>query len=209
MEAASSENTQKTYEKVRLKLHNGREPPVSERATETHKERKMKMATPKKEPAVRSRSYRKRVPYRTTGESLTKQSFKQDCDINNIMRQFERTGIIDHVNKFAGNYGHMPSEIDYQAACNQMITAQNMFDSLPSKIRQHFHNDPAKFLAAASDPERREEMIELGLKPRLDPDPPAEQSDGEKPRKVPWGKEKSQPEPEPSENGSEPPKSLE
>jgi len=32
-----------------------------------------------------------RVLFETTGESRTRQEFKEECDVNNIMRKFERT----------------------------------------------------------------------------------------------------------------------
>ena len=44
-----------------------------------------------------------------TGESMTKQSFKGECDVNKIMAKFEKTGIIDHYAKYAPTYGEVPA----------------------------------------------------------------------------------------------------
>lgn len=41
-----------------------------------------------------------------------------------------------------------------------------MFDTLPSKLRLRFGNDPAEFLSFVEDPANDQEMIDLGLKPK-------------------------------------------
>src|SRR6185369_4770159 len=50
--------------------------------------------------------------------SMTKQSFKDECDINNIVRRFEATGIVDHINAAhaKGLYTDLPSGLDLQTA---------------------------------------------------------------------------------------------
>lgn len=96
--------------------------------------------------------------------SRTKQSFKAECDINNIMRKFEKTGLIEHQARFQGRYGdftNLPQS--YHEAVNQVLEAEEMFMTLPAKVRAHFDNDPGSFLAAVDDPARREELVELGL----------------------------------------------
>ena len=35
----------------------------------------------------------------------TRQSMRDECDINAIMRKYIKTGAIDHVNKYSGEYG--------------------------------------------------------------------------------------------------------
>lgn len=46
---------------------------------------------------------------------------------------------------------------------NQIVQAQDMFMSLPSKIRNRFGNDPSQFLDFVSDPLNKDEMRSLGL----------------------------------------------
>lgn len=77
--------------------------------------------------------------------SMTKQSFKRECDINNILVKYQKTGVFDHVSKYEPQYFDT-SESDYHEAMNKVISAQEMFDDLPSKARDYFENDPAKFL---------------------------------------------------------------
>lgn len=93
----------------------------------------------------------------------TKQSFKAECDINNIMKQYERTGIIDHTNNMHPEYGDFSNVADYHTAQNMVIDAQNSFDALPSHIRKRMGHDPANLIEFLSDPNNKAEAIELGL----------------------------------------------
>lgn len=132
----------------------------------------------KNTPALELRSFyvaRKRVHPPTftldprTGEvldkSLTKQEHLLSCDINNIIKDFSKTGQIHHIsaNAAKGAYMDLPEELDYQAALNTVIDAENAFATLPSKVRDRFGNDPAEFLAFMGDPQNLSEARELGL----------------------------------------------
>ena len=37
--------------------------------------------------------------------SMTKQSFADECDINNIMKRYIKDGVVNHLNTYQGNYG--------------------------------------------------------------------------------------------------------
>lgn len=89
-----------------------------------------------------------------TGEpevSQTEQSELENCDINVLMKRYERSGVLP-VMKGTAFYGDVASAPSYQEAQNILITAQNAFNSLPSEIRKEFDNDPAKYLAFCEDP---------------------------------------------------------
>jgi len=103
-------------------------------------------------------------------ESMTHQSFKEECDINTIMAKYKRTGLITHVNEHQGQYGQFVDVQDYQTSMNQIIDAQNAFMELPAALRKRFNNDAGDFLAFVQDPKNADEMVDLGLRPR----PPAE-----------------------------------
>ncbi len=109
------------------------------------------------------------------GPSLTKQSFRDECDINFIMKKHEKTGLLDHVNKFNGYYGDLPQDVDYQSALNSVMEAEAAFASLTAPIRSQFNNNPAEFLAFVADPQNAEEIIALGLgrRPSVAPAPAA------------------------------------
>ncbi len=98
-----------------------------------------------------------------TEESLTQQSMAKMCDINQIMKRYEKTGLMDHVNTYAGQYGEFITEGDYHDHLNLVLGAQQMFETLPSDIRAKFDNNPGEFLAFVDNPENHAEMVELGL----------------------------------------------
>jgi len=105
---------------------------------------------------------------RQTGEwekpkTRVKQSFKDECDINNILRQYSNTGMVTHIRNEQPRYADLPDDVDFQTAMNTVIQAESAFASLPSKVRNRFHNDPAEFLAFMADPKNEAEMIALGL----------------------------------------------
>lgn len=95
--------------------------------------------------------------------SRTKQSFKDECDINNIMKRFHQTGLVSHVNKYQGSYEDVSRGYDYRESLEVLKRAQEAFGSLPSKIRYRFHNDPGEFLEFMSNPANLDEAVELGL----------------------------------------------
>ncbi len=94
--------------------------------------------------------------------SRTKQSFKEECDINTILKRFNITGQLP-VGPLQPQYGDFSGVFDYQTALNAVIAAQDSFNALPATLRNRFANDPAAFVDFCSDESNREEMIRLGL----------------------------------------------
>lgn len=112
-----------------------------------------------------------RQPASVSGKSMAHQSHAQECDINTIMKRYERTGVLEHRNRFEGSYGDFTnSPSDYQESMNAVLEAEEMFSSLPAKIRRRFHNDPGAFLEYVANPENQDEMIALGLATRVNED---------------------------------------
>ena len=108
------------------------------------------------------------------GPSMTKQAFAAECDINNIMKRYEKDAVVDHLNKVQGRYGDFTGVVSYQEACNIVIKAEEMFMSIPAAIRARFDNDPGNFLAFATDDKNEEELVKLGLahqRPKADTPP--------------------------------------
>lgn len=50
-------------------------------------------------------------------ESLTHQSFKDECDVNNVIKRFTRTGQLTHVNQRPAQYGDAPEQSFFEASC--------------------------------------------------------------------------------------------
>lgn len=110
----------------------------------------------------------------TETHSLAKQSFAAECDINNILKKFEKTGMVEHVKQHHGHYGDFIDAPDYLTAMTAIVEAQEAFDSLPANVRKRFANDPAQFLEFVHDPDNRDEMQKLGLlEPVQEATPPA------------------------------------
>lgn len=91
----------------------------------------------------------------------TKQSFKDECDINVIMRRFEQTGELP-LNQRPMLFGDCP-DLDFQGAMQTVVEAKERFLALPSAIRDRFANDPQRLLNFINDERNRDEAIALGL----------------------------------------------
>lgn len=97
-----------------------------------------------------------------SGQDRTKQAFKAECDINQIMARYQKTGVLDFAAKHEPQYADCTGA-DFQRGMEIIANAKSMFEDMPSKLRLRFENDPAKFLDFVQNPENREEARELGL----------------------------------------------
>ena len=126
---------------------------------------------------------RTRKPFTTTGESMAQQHFLKECDVREIIKRNDRTGIIEHVNRGVAQYADVSDVKDFKEAHELISTATQSFMGLPSDIRKHFDNDPGKFFEFATNPDNGEEMAKLGLAPSQSPAAvPGEQSPESAPR---------------------------
>jgi phage internal scaffolding protein len=104
-----------------------------------------------------------RIQLDTGDEIITKQHFKAECDITNILRQYSKTGVITHVQSARPTYEDLPDGIDYQMAQETLLQASRAFSGLPSSVRDHFANDPARLLGALSDPSEADYLRSVGI----------------------------------------------
>ena len=92
-----------------------------------------------------------------------KQSFKDQCDINNIVQKAQVTGVLSHVSNYAEQYGDF-ADFDYETALNQVKEAESMFYDLPSEVRQNeFKGNVQSFLTFVSTntPEQIKEKLPM------------------------------------------------
>jgi hypothetical protein len=94
--------------------------------------------------------------------TLAQQNFKDECDINNIVRQFGLTGELPS-QPLSPQYGDFTGVLDYHTAVNAVLAAQDQFMELPAQLRARFDNDPAKLIDFLDKQENREEATKLGL----------------------------------------------
>lgn len=94
--------------------------------------------------------------------SLAQQQFKDECDINNILRQFNITGQLPNA-PLSPRYGDFTGISDYKTALDRVIAADEEFMSLPAELRARFDNEPANLIEFLDNEENRLEAEKLGL----------------------------------------------
>lgn len=95
-------------------------------------------------------------------ESLTKQSFAEECDINTIVRRFGVDGILPQ-NVRMPTYDDFTMVTDFKSAMDAVAKARESFDAMPAAVRAKFQNDPAAFVDFCSDDKNLDEAVKLGL----------------------------------------------
>lgn len=118
---------------------------------------------------------RKRQSIDCSKPVLTDQSGKKMSDINNIMLQYSRTGLLpqerSHLARYIDNT-EIPSLMDAQ---EQINTAREMFMTLPAQIRKLMDNDPTKLIDFVKDPQNQTVLIEYGVLEKRKTDPQSTQ----------------------------------
>jgi len=110
--------------------------------------------------------------------SLAQQQFKDETDINNILRQFNITGQLPDT-PLSPKYGDFSGISDYKTALDRVIAADEEFMSLPATLRARFDNDAANLIEFLENDQNRSEAEKLGLvdpKEDLSSVPPVEAS---------------------------------
>lgn len=92
----------------------------------------------------------------------TQQNHKKECDVNEIIKKYDKQGLIIHVSKIEAKYGDLTGN-DFKEMQDKVTNAISMFNELPSKIRNRFDNHPAELLRFMENPENRKEAERLGL----------------------------------------------
>lgn len=92
----------------------------------------------------------------------TDQSYREECDINTIMAKYQSTGELPQLNGTQGQWLDVTGA-DFQEHMNFIIEAQQLFNDLPSDVRDRFGNDPSAFLDYTSNPDNTVEIAKMGL----------------------------------------------
>jgi phage internal scaffolding protein len=92
----------------------------------------------------------------------TKQEFKAEADINTIMARYNRTGELPQINLVAPQYLDV-TDMDFHEHMNIIREAQDLFDALPSQVRNRFANDPGEFIDFCGDSNNHPELARMGL----------------------------------------------
>lgn len=109
-------------------------------------------------------SERTRVQTINTEPSMTQQQFKDEADINTIMRKYGADPVaFNSLTRKGGVYADFSKITDYHSMLQEVATAQEAFASLPAQLRSRFENDPGKLLSFLQDEKNHDEGVELGL----------------------------------------------
>lgn len=60
-------------------------------------------------------------------QGLTRQSFKEECDINNIVATYMRTGMVNHLPRVEPQYGDAP-DLDFNEAAGIRARVRQMHE---------------------------------------------------------------------------------
>jgi len=99
------------------------------------------------------------LPEKEWGESRTEQCHKDECDINKIMARYQVNGTISHVNKYQGVYADF-SDFDFHAHTQKLTQGREIFDALPSEVRDEFRQSPQAFFDFVNDPANKDDLLE-------------------------------------------------
>lgn len=94
-------------------------------------------------------------------DGRTKQSFKDECDINKLLKKAATPNALAHLMKYpAPVYGEFEG-YDLLEAHRMVNKANHIFSELPSEVRNEFNGDALAFAKFASDPRNNKRLGEL------------------------------------------------
>lgn len=106
--------------------------------------------------------------------SKTKQYFRKEADINEIVARGKKTGfLVDPTvpvtrKPMFGDFSNVPDLVTMQS---RISAVNDAFGRLPANVRDRFANDPVRALEFLSDPKNAAEAESLGLKAKSAPAP--------------------------------------
>lgn len=93
------------------------------------------------------------------------QHFKDECDINTIVKRFGLTGKLPETFK-APMVGDFADVVDFQTAMNAVVDAKDAFMQMPADLRKRFGHDPQQLIEFLENKGNLEEARKLGLVPK-------------------------------------------
>jgi phage internal scaffolding protein len=94
--------------------------------------------------------------------TLAQQQFKDETDINNILKMFNVTGQLP-IHPVSPKYGDFTGIGDYKTALDRVIAVDEEFMNLPADLRARFNNDASELIEFLDNEENRLEAEKLGL----------------------------------------------
>lgn len=96
-------------------------------------------------------------------EGRAQQQFRDEVDINTIVRRFGLTGELPENPRIAlyGDLTGLPE--DYRGMVEYVRGAEEAFMEFPAEIRKRFEHDPQRMIDFVMDEKNRDEAVSLGL----------------------------------------------
>lgn len=132
------------------------------------------LTTTKQENTMRLIKNGKRLQSVPVGPSMTDQSDKNYLDINTIMRNYAKTGLLPQFKEKVSQYIDTTQIPSYMDAHEQIQRASELFNQLPSPIRKLMDNNPANLEKVISEPKYHDMLIEYGILEKQKPSTPLE-----------------------------------
>lgn len=106
------------------------------------------------------------------GPSRTRQEFAKECDVNELMRRYQKTGVMP-VGRTEPRYLDCTAVPQFHDAMQLFLQAEAAFMRLPAVVRREFDNDPEQFVAFAQNADNLPKLREWGLaEPEKAPEEP-------------------------------------
>lgn len=109
---------------------------------------------------------RKRTTIDCSSPIMTDQSDKNTCDVNYIMKNYAKTGMLSHVTNKIAKYQDNTQVPQLETAFKIVSEAVDAFSALPADIRKLMDNDPSQLETFLQKEEYSEILIKHGLKKR-------------------------------------------
>ena len=100
-----------------------------------------------------------------TQPSLTQQQFKDECEIESLLKAHNLSQVMGIVNNHGQQplYGDVSDIPDFHDAQNHVARATEYFEGLSSDVRSRFNNSLSEFLTTLNNPDAREALTEMGV----------------------------------------------
>lgn len=125
-----------------------------------------------------------------TGQSLTKQEFAKESDINVMMDRALKTGQMPVGAPDKWVFADVSNVGTFQDMLSRVDLARASFAALPAKVRSRFQNNPVALIEFLQDRSNYDEAVKLGLIEKKEAPPAPEETPKESKKKAPKEPEK-------------------
>lgn len=95
-----------------------------------------------------------------TPHGRTKQSQKNETDINMLLERASRSDSLSHLDKYQPLYGDYAG-YDFEKHINTITAGQGIFEQLPAEVKREFDQSAQKFFEYVTDDKNKERLPQL------------------------------------------------